>query len=126
MILASKQREYQKRNMARGLCIQCPSESLPKKGRCFRHQLFYKLRQYGMAKGHLSDKNSNRREKLAASLLGRYTAISAGFLAPVDEAQRMKDAVEIRLRLHITWGGVRGVRKLARVMRSFEEPHPVT
>lgn len=118
--MASRQREYQKRNKASGRCIQCPSPSLPKKGRCFRHQLFYKLRQYGMAKGIVSEKISNKREKLCAHLTGRFHAVSSGFLDPGDADQRVKDALEIRLRLNITWGGVRGSRKLAAILRSFD------
>jgi len=118
--MASKQRDYQKRQLAAGLCILCPSPSLPKKGRCFRHLLFYKLRKYGMAKGRLSVTNSNKREKLVAHLSGRFHAISGGFLDPGDKDQRLKDSTEIRLRLHITWGGVRGARKLAAVIRSFD------
>lgn len=118
--MATRQREYQKRNLAAGRCIQCPSPALPKKGRCFRHQLFYKLRQYGMAKGHVNERTSNQREKLSAHLTGRFAAISAGYLEPGDTDQRIKDALEIRLRLNIKWGGVRGSKKLAAVMRSFD------
>ena len=118
--MASRQRDYQKRNKASGLCIQCPSPSLPKKGRCFRHQVFYKLREYGMAKGRLSAVNSNKREKLVAHLAGRYHAVVQGFLEPGDQAQRLKDSTEIRLRLYIKWGGVRGARKLAAVIKSFD------
>lgn len=118
--MASHQREYQKRQLAAGNCILCASPSLPKKGRCFRHQLFYKLREYGMAKGHLSLTNSNKREKLAAHLSGRFHAVSAGFLDPGDKEQRIKDALEIRMRLNIKWGGVRGSKKLAAIMRSFD------
>lgn len=119
--MASPQRDYQLRHLAKGLCIQCPSEALPRKGRCFRHHLFYKLRKYGMAAGRVNTTNSNKREKLAASMLGRFHAIKGGFLTPGDDDQRMKDAVEIRLRLHITWGGVRGAKKLSRIMKSFDK-----
>jgi len=118
--VASIQRLYQKRNFAAGKCIQCPLPSIPKKGRCFRHQLFYKLRQYGMAKGFVSDRVSNKREKLAAHLFGRYHAVASGFLNPGDENQRIKDAIEIRIRLNIKWGGVRGSKKFARILKSFD------
>lgn len=118
--MATRQREYQKRQKANGLCIQCPTPALPKKGRCFRHHLFYKLRQYGMACGHVNERTSNQREKLCAHLTGRFAAVSAGYLEPGDENQRVKDALEIRLRLNIKWGGVRGSRKLAAVLRSFD------
>jgi len=118
--MATRQRAYQKRQIASGLCIQCPSGALPRKGRCFRHHLFTKLRDYGMAKGVLSVANSNKREKLAAHLAGRYHAMVKGFLIPGDEDQVFKDSIEIRLRLRITWGGVRGAKKLATIMKSFD------
>jgi hypothetical protein len=73
-----------------------------------------------MAKGIVSDKISNKREKLSAHLTGRYHAVASGFLDPGDANQRLKDSIEIRLRLNITWGGVRGARKLAAILRSFD------
>ena len=118
--MASRQREYQKRHEASGRCIQCPSPSLARKTRCFRHQLFYQLRKYGLYKGFLAERASKQRERLAAHLLGRYHAVLGGFLDPGDAAQRLKDSSEIRLRLRIKTGGVRGVKKMAAVLRSMD------
>jgi len=118
--MASKQRNYQKRHEALGLCVQCRSLALSRRKRCFRHQVFYYLRERGLTKGVLKVKHANQRERLVATLMGRYHAIVSGFLEPGDDAQRLKDAVEIRARLKVLWAGMRGALKLAAVMGSLD------
>jgi hypothetical protein len=119
--MASRQRAYQKRHEAAGLCMKCRNKSLPHWTRCFRHMVFYYLNKRGLTKGILSDAKAAKRERLAASLFGRYNAVMAGHLDPGDDAQRLKDATEIRARLGIRWGGFRGGMKLSKVMSSLDK-----
>lgn len=118
--MVSRQREFQKKQNAKGLCQKCAAPVVPHKQLCFRHYLFYRLGERGLTKGVLSKVNSNKRELLAAHLTGRFVAITQGFLDPGDKDQRTKDALDIRIRLNIKWGGVRGSRKLAAVMKSMD------
>lgn len=116
----SRQREYQKRHLALGLCTHCHSPRIERSKCCFRHDLFYRLAKRGLTKGILSVSASNQREKLTAHLHGRYQALLSGFLQAVDAEQALKDATDIRARLRIRWGGVRGAKKLADIIVSVE------
>lgn len=118
--MVSRQREYQKQHLAVGLCTHCHAPKLSRSKTCFRHHLFYMLSKRGLTKGVLTSVKSNKRERLAAHLSGRYQAVLKGFLKQSDGEQILKDAVDIRARLKITWGGIRGAQKLADIMKSIE------
>lgn len=117
----SRARRYQLRHAAAGLCEICTSKAIGTKGLCFRHTFFYHLRKRGLTKGRMNKLNSTRREKLAAILAGRYSAIRGGFLAVPNDEQRLLDAQELRVRLKVLWGGVLGLRKLAAVMKTLDK-----
>jgi hypothetical protein len=118
--MVTRQREYQKRHVAAGLCMKCMTPMIPGVGRCIRHYLFDRLRERGLTKGVLSTLKKAKRERLAATLIGRYTAIAEGFLQPGSKDQTVQDAVDIRLRLRIHWGGVRGAAKLAAIIQAID------
>ncbi len=116
----SRQRDFQKRNAAAGLCQKCLAPAASGSGRCIRHYVFYNLSKAGLTRGVLPTIKKAKRERLAATLIGRYTAVAHSFLEPVDKDQLVRDAVDIRLRLKINWGGVRGVEKLARIIQAID------
>lgn len=115
----SKQRDYQLRHTMLGMCIHCRAWAVHR-DRCLRHEVFDRLRRRGLARGKLSKVNASKREKLAANLSGRYMAIKKGFLQPATIEQSLVEAVEIRGRLSIFWGGIRGATKLAEIIRGIE------
>ncbi len=115
-----RRRDYERRHLALGLCQRCASTALDSDGRCFRHWIFARLRKAGLTKGVLPEKSRSARDKLVAYLLGRYHSILAGYLNPVNEAQALRDAVEVRARLGIRWGGIRGASKTAKLIRVIE------
>jgi hypothetical protein len=49
-----------------------------------------------------------------------------GFLKQVDAEQALKDATEIRMRLKIQWGGIRGAKKMADVIIGLERHAAIT
>jgi hypothetical protein len=78
------------------------------------------LRKKGLTKGVLPPPKKRKREALIAYIQGRETAIRNGFLTPGTDEQRLKDVIETRLRLGITWGGVRGGDKMAEIVRLID------
>lgn len=112
--------DYKKRHAEMGLCRDCASPSLPRHNQCFRHSLFHRINKAGLLRGQLGVKHRNQRERFNASLFGRYQAILNGHLKPADAEQALKDAAELRARLGILWGGVRGLKKTAVIIQALD------
>lgn len=111
---------YRNNNMHAGKCMFCPREQFMGQSRCLRHMVFMAIRKRGLLRGVQTGPNVNKREALVAYLHGRETAIRDGMLVPGDDAQRLKDVIELRLRLGIGWGGVRGADKMVEIVKSLD------
>lgn len=115
-----RRNDWAARNNRMGLCKTCNAQALDGAGRCFRHWIIYRLQRAGLTKGILSKANKVRRENFIASMRGRYEAVRAGHLQPSGDLEALHHAAALRARLLITWGGVRGLRKTATLLRLVE------
>jgi hypothetical protein len=116
----ARRARYRINNVRNGRCQFCSNPTLSQHGYCLRHWVFYHLRKRGLLSGLLKVSASKKREAFVAYVQGRVTAIKGGMLAPGDATQRLRDVTELRLRLGITWGGVRGADKMADILRLFD------
>lgn len=118
--IKDKRVAYRERHAAIGLCRTCRAFALPNHEMCFRHIVIYQIKKARMKPGVLKEHDRKLRELLVVSLLARYHAIMSGVLQPGTEADRLTDAIQIRMRIGMGWGGVRGARKLATLIGSIE------
>jgi len=117
----ARRARYRINNVRAGRCMWCASTiNDTSRGVCLRHRVFYMLRKKGLTKGVLPIDKKRKREAFVAYVQGRETAIRNGFLIPGTDEQLLKDVIEMRLRLGITWGGVRGGDKMVEIVRLID------
>lgn len=79
------------------------------------------LTKSGLTKGRLRQPERVRREKLVAYLSGRFFAIKSGYLNGAKDATQAKlESADLFDRLYIKWRGMKGVGKMARILRSLD------
>jgi len=88
--------------------------------RCFRHWMTYRIRQLGLVKGVLNQTNKNLREKLIVFLAARYQAVLNGKSKSMTYQDAYREAVALRIRLNLAWGGRRGAVKIAKLIQQVE------
>lgn len=116
-----RRRRYRINNMRAGKCRWCPNPiNDTGRGVCLRHRVFYMLRKKGLTKGVLPPDKKRKRDALVAYIQGRETAIRSGYLIPGTKEQLIKEITEMRLRLNLMWGGVRGADKIAEIVRLID------
>lgn len=116
-----RRRRYRINNMRAGKCRWCPNPiNDTQRGVCLRHRVIYALRKKGLTKGVLPPDKKRKREAFVAYVQGRATAIQSGFLIPGTDEQRLKEIIEMRLRLNMGWGGIRGADKMAEIVRLID------
>lgn len=112
---------YRINNVRAGKCMWCPNPiNDTTRGVCLRHRVIYMLRKKGLTKGVLPPDKKRKREALIAYVQGRETAIRSGYLTPGTKEELIKEIIEMRLRLNILWGGVRGADKIAEIVHLID------
>lgn len=112
---------YRINNVRAGKCMWCPSPiNDTQRGVCLRHRVIYMLRKKGLTKGVLPPPKKRKREAFIAYVQGRETAIRSGFLHPGTREELLREVIEARLRLGITWGGVRGGDKMVEIIHLID------
>lgn len=118
--MVSKQRRNQERYKAVGLCPYCRSFPIVGHGYCFRHWILYHLKKSRIKPGRLIHADHLIRELLVINLYARYHAIQHGLLQPIAAVDLLPEAVDLRLRIGMGWGGVPGAQKLAKIIGAVE------
>lgn len=117
----ARRARYRINNLRAGKCYKCPRTMfMADHGLCLRHRVIYLLNKRGLLKGVLPPSKKRKREAFIAYIISRQTAIREGMLDPGGTEQRLRDMIELRLRLNITWGGVSGGDKMSTIVRTLD------